>query len=368
MNTFTFTRNGEWKIHWHSPSGLSRYLIGEPTVFLLALLGPLAVERIEMTRNCLLKLLENISKAWEVLSPMTLRRRENEIISVRSTNPEGADDTSRSFGDFYHYLLTCSWPLLLLQLTAAFFLLNALFGLTYYAIGGIANARKGSFADVFFFSIETMTTIGYGRLIPVTLTAHILMSLEALSGLMGFALMTGIAFTKFSRPIVRVRFSRNAVISKRDGIPSLMFRLANTRANQIVEARVHALFARADVTLEGENVWRFSDLELSRYRNGTFRHSWTVIHPITPDSPLYGSSPESLERAFGEIVVSLTGIDGVFMQTVYARHSYLARDVIYGARLSDVMIREPQGGFAIDYRKFDNIDRTETPIWERQLA
>jgi inward rectifier potassium channel len=295
---------------------------------------------------------------------MNFRRKDDQIISVRSTNPEGADDTSRSFGDFYHYLLTCSWPSLLVQVAAAFFLLNAAFGVAYYDTGGIANARKGSFTDVFFFSIETMTTIGYGRLIPVTLTAHILMSLEALSALMGFALITGIAFAKFSRPIVRVRFSRHAVISKRDGVPSLMFRLANMRANQIVEAQVHVLFARAGATAEGENVWRFSDLKLSRYRNGTFRHSWTVIHPITPTSPLYGSSPESLEKTFGEIVVSLTGIDGVFMQTVYARHSYLARDLIYGARLSDVMIREPQGGFAIDYSKFDSVDPTEAPIWE----
>jgi inward rectifier potassium channel len=299
---------------------------------------------------------------------MAFARRNDQVVSVTSTNPEGVDDTSRGFADLYHYLLTCSWPSLMLQVIAAFFALNAFFGVIYHLVGGIANARKGSFADVFFFSIETMTTIGYGRLIPVTIAAHVLMSLEALCGLMGFALITGISFAKFSRPTVRVRFSRQAVISRRDGVPSLMFRLANTRANQIVEAHIHVLFARADVTAEGENVWRFSDLELSRARNGTFRHSWTVIHPITPNSPLYGSSQQSLEQVFGEIVVSLTGLDGVFMQTVYARHSYRAREIIYGARLSDVMVRSPQGGFAIDYGKFDNYDRTEAPIWERQVA
>jgi inward rectifier potassium channel len=299
---------------------------------------------------------------------MAFARRNDQVVSVTSTNPEGVDDSSRGFADLYHYLLTCSWPSLMLQVIVAFFVLNALFGVIYHLVGGIANARKGSFADVFFFSIETMTTIGYGRLIPVTIAAHVMMSLEALCGLMGFALITGISFAKFSRPTVRVRFSRQAVISRRDGVPSLMFRLANTRANQIVEAHIHVLFARADVTAEGENVWRFSDLELSRARNGTFRHSWTVIHPITPNSPLYGSSQQSLEQVFGEIVVSLTGLDGVFMQTVYARHSYPAREIIYGARLSDVMVRSPQGGFAIDYGKFDNYDRTEAPIWERQVA
>lgn len=294
---------------------------------------------------------------------MVLRGRDNQIVSVQSTNPEGEDDSSRGFADFYHYLLVCSWPSLLLQMIAAFLLVNALFGLTYYLVGGVANVRKGSFADVFFFSIETMTTVGYGRMIPVTIAAHFLMTLEAVCGLISFALITGISFAKFSRPTVRVRFSRRAVISNRDGVPSLMFRLANTRANQIVEAHIHVLFARADVTAEGENVWRFTDLELSRDRNGTFRHSWTVIHPITPNSPLYGSTPQSLEQVFGEIVVSLTGLDGVFMQTVYARHSYPARDIMYGARLSDIMMRDPQGGFAIDYGRFDDFDRTEAPVW-----
>jgi inward rectifier potassium channel len=119
------------------------------------------------------------------------------------------------------------------------------------------------------------------------------------------------------------------------------------------------------VTAEGEAVWRFHDLELSRYRNGTFRHSWTVVHPIRRESPLYGTSPTSLANAFAEIVISMTGIDGTFMQTVYARHTYAASDIIWGARLSDVLIRRPQGGFIFDYGKFDNVDQAETPVWNR---
>ena len=299
---------------------------------------------------------------------MPFLSRGNQVVRVRSTNPEGADTSGQGFADFYHYLLTCSWPLLIVLATAAFFLLNALFGAVYYQLGGIANARRGSFADLFFFSVETMTTIGYGDLVPVALSARMVMSFEALTGLMSFALVTGIAFAKFSRPSVRVRFSRYAVVSRRDGVPSLMFRLTNTRANQIVEAEIHVLFARMDITAEGENVWRFSDLELSRRRNGTFRHSWTVIHPIVPGSPLYGSSPDSLDKVLAEVVVSMTGIDAVFMQTVYARHSYFARDIIYGARLTDVMRQEPQGGFVIDYGKFDEVETTELPVWEGRPA
>ncbi|HKN00991.1 MAG TPA: ion channel [Candidatus Binataceae bacterium] len=297
---------------------------------------------------------------------MAFRRNLDQVVPVSSVNPEDQTNNDGYFADIYHHLLTSSWPLLLLQIAAAFFVVNSFFAVAYHLDGGIQNAR--SFSDEFFFSVETMATIGYGRMAPVSLIAHILMSFEALTGLIGLALMTGLIFAKFSRPSARVRFSRYAVVTKRDGVPSLMFRMANVRANQIVEAQVHVLLARGEVTQEGEEVLRFYDLELSRYRNATFRHSWTVIHPIRPGSPLYGTSPEAVAKAFGQIVVSMTGIDGAFMQTVYARHTYGAPDIIWGARLSDVMIRSPQGEFAIDYRKFDAIDQTVMPAWELQQA
>ena len=299
---------------------------------------------------------------------MKITQKFDRIIPVDSVSPHDLSDGDGFYADVYHHLLTSSWPFLLLQITAAFFALNGLFALGYYLDGGIENARPGSFADVFFFSIETIATIGYGRMAPVTLVAHILMSLEALSGLIGLALVTGLIFAKFSLPGARVRFSQKAVISKRDGLPSLMFRMANVRANQIVEAQVHVLLARSEITAEGEDVWRFYDLQLRRYRNATFRHSWTVIHPIGPESPLYGSTPEALASAFAEIVVSMTGIDGAFMQTVYARHTYDSSDIIWGARLSDIMLRSPQGDFAIDYGRFDEVDQTEAPSWELQEA
>lgn len=292
------------------------------------------------------------------------RRNHNQVVAVDSVSPNDGVDSDRYFADIYHHLLTSSWPFLLLQIAVAFFAINAVFALGYYLDGGIENARPGSFSDVFFFSVETMATIGYGRMLPVTLLAHILMSFEALTGLIGLAVVTGLIFAKFSRPSARVRFSRHAVISARDGVPSLMFRMANVRTNQIVEAQVHVLLARAEVTVEGEDVWRFYDLELKRYRNATFRHSWTVVHPIRPGSPLYAASAESLAAAFAEIVVSMTGIDGVLVQTVYARHTYDASDVVWGARLTDVMIKLSQGDFAIDYGKFDGVDQSEMPLWE----
>ena len=289
---------------------------------------------------------------------MPSRQTRNQLVPVYSVSPEEARQDNSSFADLYHHLLTSSWPMLLLQISAGFFAINALFAVGYYLDGGIASARPGSFGDVFFFSVETMATIGYGRMAPVTLLAHILMSFEALIGMIGLAVTTGLIFAKFSRPSARVRFSSYGVISPRDGVLSLMFRMANERASQIVEAQAHVLLARSEVTSEGEPVWRFHDLDLTRYRNATFRHSWTVIHPIRPGSPLYGWSEESLKASSAEIVVSVTGIDGAFMQTVYARHTYDAADIVWGARLADIMIRSPEHEFLIDYGRFDAIERT----------
>ncbi|MBV8140195.1 MAG: ATP-sensitive inward rectifier potassium channel 10 [Deltaproteobacteria bacterium] len=287
---------------------------------------------------------------------MASRQTRNQLVPVYSVSPEEGRLEGGSFADLYHHLLTSSWPMLLVQIAAGFFALNAIFAVGYYLDGGIANARPGSFGDVFFFSVETMATIGYGRMAPVSLFAHMLMSFEALTGMIGLAVTTGLIFAKFSRPTARVRFSRYGVISSRDGVLSLMFRMANERSDQIVEAQVRVLLARGEVTVEGERILRFHDLELTRYRNATFRHSWTVIHPIRPGSPLYGCSEESLKSSSAEIVASVTGIDGAFMQTVYARHTYDAGDIVWGARLMDIMVRTPEDDVLIDYGKFDAIE------------
>lgn len=278
------------------------------------------------------------------------------------------EDGERYFADVYHHLLTSSWPSLLLQIAGAFTLANAIFALGYFLNGGIANARPGSFSDVFFFSVETMATIGYGQMSPVSLVAHILMSIEALTGLIGLALVTGLIFAKFSRPTARVRFSRVAVISKRDGVPSLMFRMANVRSNQIVEAQIHVVLARQEFTMEGEEVRRFHDLALSRHRNAIFAYSWTAIHPIDPDSPLFGATPESLAASRAGVIVSLTGIDETFSQTVYARHAYSARDIVWGARLADITTHTPEGSFALDMSKFDEVLPAELSPWDRQAV
>jgi inward rectifier potassium channel len=277
-------------------------------------------------------------------------------LSYGSNSRAGADLGSRYFGDFYHHLMTASWPYLLFLIAAAFAVTNCLFAFAYMLDGGVENARPGSFADVFFFSVQTMATIGYGKLAPATLIANILMSVEALSGLVSLALVTGLIFAKFSRPTARVRFTSNAVVSMRDGVPSVMFRMANMRGNQIVDAQIHVVFARTEKTIEGEEVRRFYDLELTRYRNALFALSWTVIHPIGESSPFYGATLDALAAANVSLVVSMTGIDETFSQTVHARHEYTFDDIIWGARLVDILARMPAGQLAINYDRFDAVE------------
>jgi inward rectifier potassium channel len=288
--------------------------------------------------------------------------RVQERLLHRSTGSQNPGD--RYFDDFYHQLMISSWPFLLLEVVGAITVVNCLFALGYLVSGGIEHARRGSFADAFFFSVQTMATIGYGKMVPANILANLLASAEALTGLLAFALVTGLVFSKFSRPTARVRFTRNAVIALRDGLPSLMFRMANVRANQIVEAHIHVVLARQERTLEGEEVRRFYDLDLTRYRNTIFNYSWTAIHPIDINSPLYGATAQSLEASDAEITVSLTGIDETFSQTVYARYYYDAEDIIWGARLADITSRTPEGEFYLNFARYDQVVPAELPHTE----
>jgi inward rectifier potassium channel len=265
------------------------------------------------------------------------------------------------FSDFYHLLIIARWPALIAIVAAFFVALNLLFAAAYYLNGGIQNAHPDSFSDVFFFSVQTMATIGYGRMSPESFIANLLVAVEALSGLVGLAMVTGLVFAKFSVPTARVRFSSVAVVAKRDGVPSLMFRMANLRANRIVEAQVHVVLARQETTMEGEEVRRFYDLALARQRSALFAITWTAVHPIGEGSPLLGATPDSLAACRAEVVVSLTGLDETFSQTIHARHNYSARDVIFGARFTDILRLGDDGTMHVDYSHFDDVIEVEMP-------
>jgi len=167
--------------------------------------------------------------------------------------------------------------------------------------------------------------------------------------------MTGLVFAKFSLPSARVRFSRYVVVSRRDGVPSLMFRMANLRESRILEAQIHLTFSRIELTAEGERLRRFYDLRLQRERSALFTLSWTAVHQILPDSPLSGETPESLRDSGVMIVVSLTGLEETFSQTITARQYYGARDILWGKRLADITGFRGDQTPVLDYSRFDEV-------------
>lgn len=258
--------------------------------------------------------------------------------------------------DLYVHLLTASWTRLLLLLSTAYIGANALFGALYLLQSDcIENARPGSYEDAFFFSVQTMATVGYGKMSPVTAYASTLASIESFAGLLGLALVTGLVFAKFSRPTARVRFSSRAVITRRNGVPCLMFRMANQRRNQIVEAHVHVVVARTETTAEGETIRRLVDLALLRADHVLFSLSWTVIHPIDEASPFFEATPESIAADNAEMIVSVTGLDETVSQTVHARHSYIASEIAWNCRFADIISQLPDGRNLVDYAKFDDV-------------
>ncbi len=262
--------------------------------------------------------------------------------------------------DLYHSLLTASWPKLFAMVVVAYLLENTVFALGYLALGdAIENARPGSFGDAFFFSVQTLATIGYGKMAPKTTAANVLMATEALVGLLSLAVVAGLTFAKFSRPTARVVFSRPAVISPYDGVPSLLFRMANERASQIVDAHLEVTIVRTETTVEGERVRRMRDLVLRRSRSAFFVLTWTAVHPLDAESPLRGATPASLAETDTDVVISLTGYDASLAQTVHARHVYRPPDVLWGVRFRDVMSELPDGRRTIDYRHFHDVVQLE---------
>jgi len=277
------------------------------------------------------------------------------IILDRDGKIQGMGTWHSYWRDPYHLLLTIPWPGFLLLLSLSYVAANAVFALAYMVGGGVENARPGSFADAFFFSVQTMASIGYGFMHPSTTYANIVVIIESLSGLLGLAITTGLSFARFAKPTARVLFSRVAIIMPFNGVPTLMFRAANKRGNQILEAQLQATLLRDEITAEGEFIRRFYDLNLVRSRTAFFALSWTAMHPIDETSPLYGATTDSLEEEEAIITVSLTGLDETVSQPIHARYTYTAQDLLWHMRFVDVVKWTPDGQRYIDYTYFHDV-------------
>lgn len=270
------------------------------------------------------------------------------------------------FGDLYHSWLSASWWLVLAAAVVLYATVNALFAGAFLLTGGVQNVRPGSFFDAFFFSVQTLATIGYGHMSPVSVPAHLLVTLEAFCGIASTAMMTGLMFAKFARPTARVLWSNEAVVALHDRVPSLMFRIANARGNQVVEAQLRLGLLRSETTAEGESIRRMHDLKLVRSRSAVFALSWLAIHPIDRDSLLYGLTPEELRASGAELYASLTGLDSTFNQIIHSRRSYSMEEVLWGRRFVDIVGPLPDGRMAIDYTRFH--DTRAAPLASSQAG
>ena len=259
------------------------------------------------------------------------------------------------WGDLYHELLRAPWWVTLLAIAAGVLAVNVVFALVFVLTGGIANARHGSFADAFFFSVQTLGTIGYGALYPQTLAAHLAVTAESIVSLVAIGLSTGLIFTKFAIPVARLEFARNAVVYLQDGVRTLGIRVANRRGNFIVEASVRVTLVRAETTPEGLFFYRLYDLTLARDRSNAIGRSWLVLHRIEETSPLRGLTVEMLRDADLEIQVAITGIDGTTSQTLHGRYRYLPEDLKLGMRYADMLTPKPDGRIELDYAKLHDL-------------
>jgi len=257
--------------------------------------------------------------------------------------------------DLYHWLLRITWPTAFAVITTSYLVLNAIFALLYVASGGIANARPGSFLDAFFFSVQTMGTIGYGTMYPATRLAEVVMTAESVTGLAATALATGLVFVRFSLTRSHVVFSTRIAVSPMDGVPTLMIRVGNERSGRIVGAAFHLTLMRTTRTVEGMPIYRTVDLPLVRSNADALARSWTVLHRILPGGPLAEEGPSSLALKDAEITLSVSGTDETTRQPVHAQRTWPHGSIAWGARLADALSETPDGNLVLDLALFDEI-------------
>ncbi len=268
----------------------------------------------------------------------------------------------------YHFMLTINWWQFF-GITAAFYLLaNTLFAWSYLACGPnslgtvYAGLEHHTFLRAFFFSVQTLSTIGYGQVFPVGLGANALVTLEALAGLIGFAIVTGLLFARFSRPSAKLLFSSHAIVAPYRGIIAFEFRVANARRNEVIEVSAKVMLTKFEM-VDGVRTRRYYLLPLERNSVAFLPLTWTVVHPIDENSPMHGETLESLRKDQAEFIVLLSGFDETVAATVNQRTSFTPDEVLWGARFANAFLLAQTTGSKVsfDMRKFDATERVSLP-------
>ena len=255
--------------------------------------------------------------------------------------------------NFYLYMIDTTWPKFISIVIASYLLVNLIFAGLFiwvgieHLMGEQTNTGVGPFASAFFFSVHTLTTVGYGSVYPTGIWTNIFAGLEAMIGLMGFALATGLLYGRFSRPSARIIFSDVMLVAPYQDITSLQFRIANERGNVLMELEAKVLMMMVD-TSDGELRRHYVDLPLERPNVYFFPLTWTIVHPIGPESPLYGKTAQDLARLETEFLIMIKGFDDTFSQFVHGRFSYRHEEIVWGARFQPAFFVDASGDLVLE--------------------
>ncbi|RZK60323.1 MAG: ion transporter [Pedobacter sp.] len=283
----------------------------------------------------------------------------------RMMNADGTSNVKRigrpifSSNDTYNWLISMSWRKFMFIILMAYLAINILFASIYVLIG-IENLHgapgittRDHFFDAFFFSAQTISTVGYGHISPVGFLTSCIAAFESMLGLLAFALATGLLYGRFSRPNAKIIYSKNMVVALYKEITGLMFRLANGRNNQLIEIEVQMVFTINQV-VDGKKTRRFLPLELERNKIGLLSLSWTVVHPIDEKSPLFGMTKEEMMEGETEVLILLNAFDDIFSQTVHSRASYLDEHILFKHRFSPILSQDEEGITTLDLSKLSD--------------
>ena len=267
---------------------------------------------------------------------------------------------------FYHSLITISWWKFNLIIFSSYLLINVLFALIYLILGiknleGITSTTlMGNFLDALFFSSQTFTTVGYGIIHPIGFWSNAVASVESMFGLMGFAFATGLLYGRFSHPNAKVIFSKNAIVAPYRDKYAFEFRIANARKNQLIDVEIQIVLSLKE-SIDGKVTKQFYNLELERQKVNFFVLSWTVVHPIDNDSPLYDLQYKDLVDSDAEFLILIKAFDDTFSQSVHTRFSYKFNEIIWGASFKNIFVDDAPGITAIDLDKLSEVEIQDSP-------
>jgi len=291
----------------------------------------------------------------------TSRRRHGVTIKLGENEVTKLGVPRYSPHDAYHLIMSLSWPQFFAGAVVVYLCVNLVFASVYF-LGDHAINNAAGFADYFFFSVETLATVGYGNMSPATFYGHCVATLEIITGMLSMAVITSLVFARFSKPTARILFSRVAVITPYNGAPTLMLRVANQRHSYILEANASVVLVRDEETSDGHSLTRFYDLKLERARSPLFALTWQIMHRIDENSPLYGVTPQAIREGDMRLAVALSGMDEVFAASITARHTYAYENIVFERRFVDIFSDgdHPRHNY-VDLGRFHDLEPLGTP-------